>query len=150
MKWATVSGYYKIIIIIIIIIIMITIKNPGSVIVLTREEADKLGIEAKDYQQRLDIETVGPWNIVKSVKGLCVITKYIKGEGFNRFEKESMTLLGTRTMTNPRQGGYVLEGRVSIKGKKYSAYTSAIDVSIDDAYIQVGVISARYYEFPKN
>lgn len=129
---------------------MMTIKNPGSVIVLTRAEADKLGIEVKEYQQRLDIETVGPWNLVKSVKGLCVLRKYSKEKEFGNHRVEELTLLGTRTMTNPKQGGYELEGRVSIKGKKYSAFTSAIDVTIDDEYIQVGCICARYYEFPKD
>jgi hypothetical protein len=128
---------------------MITIKNPGSVIVLTREEADKLGIEAKDYQQRLDIETVGPWQIPVKVKGLCIDTLYEKDE-WGRPQKVAVTLFGQRTMTNVSQGGYELDGWVSVKGKKYSAYTSAIDVQIDDKYIQVGVIAARVTPFPKD
>ena len=129
---------------------MITIKNPGSVIVLTREEADKLGIEVKDYQQRLEVRKANPYGMVSSVKGLCVFSKYSKERECGNFKVEELTLLGLRTLTNPVQNGHEIEGRVSIKAKKYSAFTSAIDVMIDDKFIQVSVISARYYEFPKD
>lgn len=125
------------------------IRNPGSVIVLTRTEADKLGIEAKDYQQRLDIETSGPWNIPIKVKGLCVDYIYEKNK-YGKPERTGITLYGQRTMTNVSQGGYELDGWVSVKGKKYSAYTSSIDIQVDDKFIQVGVIAARVTPFPKD
>lgn len=126
----------------------IRINNPEVAIKLTKKEAKFLGINPSIKKQSLEIKTFGPWNIPFSVKGLCIFNEYIRKEEDFSPKKISVTLLPIRTMSNPKQRGYELEGRVSIQGKKYSAYTSSIMFIIDGELIEVGCIAARYFPFP--
>ena len=60
---------------------------------------------------RFDIQTFGPWYIIRSIKGLAI--------------DEHGTIYGIRTMTDCHESGYAQEGRVSIGGKKRRAFTSS-------------------------
>lgn len=117
----------------------ITIKNPDVAIKLTPEQFKELGIDIKADEIRLEVEHFGMWQIPTKAKGLCTSVKFGK---FSRVEE--ITLYGNRTMFDVRQGGYELEGRVSIQGKKYTAFTSACMFETPTGHlINVGVIHAR-------
>lgn len=62
------------------------------------------------------LKTFGPWQIPLSYKALAMSCD------FGKFAR----LYGLRTMTNIRESGYDLEGRVSIAGRKYRAFTSSM------------------------
>lgn len=83
--------------------------------VLSSEIAEKIFQNIIDDTQRLEIETYGVWGMPISVKGLAVSMDFKTG---------AHTIYGYRTMYNVKQSGYDLEGHVSIKGKKYSCFTS--------------------------
>jgi hypothetical protein len=84
------------------------IANPGSWIL---EKNPIWNIPADTNEIRFNIETIGPWSIPLRVKALAVT---LDGKVF-----------GERTMYAPKESGYQLEGRVSIGGKKYRAWTSS-------------------------
>jgi len=65
----------------------------------------------EDTEVRFDYETVGPWQVVRSLRALAVT---LDGKVF-----------GNRALSNPRESGYQMEGRVSIGGRKYRAFTSS-------------------------
>ena len=117
------------------------IKNPDYAIKLTREEAINLGINPDIEKQYGEMKTQGPWNICTSFKALCVSKTFEDCGGYK--EVTETVLYGLRTMSRPKQGGYELEGYVSIKGKKYSAFTSSQSFNIDGKAVEVSVIHAR-------
>jgi len=86
-------------------------------------------------EQRLDIETRGPWSIITKCKGLTIKQDFDTG---------TVTIYGYRTLSNTKQGGYELEGNVSIKGVKRSAFTSSHLFELENGHlIDVGVLFAR-------
>lgn len=68
-------------------------------------------------------ETRGPWGIVSRYRAPCVRLNWKQTE-YGAIV-ESITLYGWRTMGNPKESGYDLEGTVRVCGKKTSAYTSS-------------------------
>ena len=66
-------------------------------------------------ERRFEIETTGSgWNLIRKIKALAVR----KAEG-------GVTVYGDRSLNSPRESGYVHEGRVSVEGKSYRAFTSS-------------------------
>lgn len=120
---------------------MKTIKNPDYTIKLTRQEAIELGIDPTLEKQHGEMKTQGAWQICTSFKALCLSKTYDKSKMYT--EVTETVLYGLRTMSRPRQGGYELEGYVSIKGKKYSAFTSSQLFEVDGKLINVATIHAR-------
>lgn len=121
----------------------IIISNPESAIKLTEDQATSLGIDITQDEIRGDLKTYGVWNLPVSFKALCMSAKYgVKENEFLTSCLES-TIYGNRTMTNVRQGGYELEGYVSINGKKYSCFTSSQLFEVNNHLINVSVIHAR-------
>ena len=120
---------------------MITIKNPGVVIKLTTEEAINLGISPTEEKQLGEMKTYGAWNIPTSFKALCTSSIFDKKMGYT--ERSETKLYGLRTLSKVRQGSYELEGYVSIKGKKYSAFTSSQMFEVEGKLIDVCTIHAR-------
>lgn len=113
----------------------ITLKHDQK---LTIEQAIMLFGENFDFEQRLNLKTVGPWNIIYSINGLVVKTN---------FSTKELTIHGYRTMFDCRQSGYEIEGRVSIGGKKYSCFTSSELFELEDGrLIDVGIIFPRIKE----
>lgn len=115
----------------------IEILNPDVAIKLTREQAQKLGINPDLEDQRGELKTYGPWNIPVSYKALC-LTSYWEGS-----RRTKTVLIGQRTLTNAKQSGYYIDGQVSVKGKKYSCFTSDQLFEIDGKLINVATIHAR-------
>lgn len=115
--------------------------NPDVTIKLTKEQCFELGIDITQDQIRGEIETFGPWNVIKSYGALCITNEYDRTGMFTKIA--STTFFGKRKLSNIRQSGYHLEGRVSIGGKKYSAFTSDILIEVDGKLINVATIHAR-------
>jgi hypothetical protein len=121
----------------------LTISNPDVTIKLTKEQAISFGINPEVDQQLGELKTVGPWNIPVSFKAICVSAIFDRSTCL--VSKISETIYGIRTLSNVKQGGYELEGYVSINGKKYSAFTSSQLFEIDGKLIDVAVIHARVH-----
>lgn len=117
----------------------IKFENPDSTIVLTLEQAKILGINPTENNEGI-METVGMWHIIKSYKALCGSAIYTK-EGFKPCTEQ--TFYGIRTMYNIRQSGHVIEGYVSVNGKKYTCFSSSQLFEIDGKLIDVAIVRAR-------
>jgi len=63
------------------------------------------------HELRFEFETVGPWSIIRKLRGIAMT---LDGKVF-----------GERSLLNPKESGYQMEGQVSIEGKKYRAFTSS-------------------------
>ena len=118
----------------------LTFENPAVAIELTKEQAQSLGIDLTEKVQHGELETVGSWSIPVSFKALACSAKYTRVMYTKCVEK---TFYGTRTASNLKQGGYELEGRVSIEGKKYTCFTSSQLFEIEGELYNVAVIHAR-------
>ena len=118
---------------------IITINNPETAIKLTKEEAAMIGIKDPGAdQQPGEIETRGPWNVISKYKAIAIAANFGKHS-----EKTKVAIFGPRTLSDPQQSGYQLEGRVSINGDKYTAFTSSQLFEIEGHLIDVAVIFAR-------
>jgi len=118
---------------------MIEFKNPSTVIKLTLDQAQNIGIDINNPNGEL--KTVGPWGMVKSFKALCISKTYKKDSLLSKVEKT--VLHGCRTLSNPKQNGYFLDGYVSVGGKKYSAFTGSQLFEVDGKLIDVATIQTR-------
>lgn len=117
----------------------LTIQNPDVAVKLTRKQAEQFGINPDVDEVRGELKTRGMWNVPVSFKALCSTAK------FGKYSSQTeITLFGQRTMTDVRQGGYELEGRVSIGGKKYTCFTSSQLFQVEGRLINVDLIHARY------
>ena len=97
----------------------LTLKaEPGAIPISEADFLSYLAPAIGDHIGRL--ETVGPWSI--PVRFTAPAVSVVWGE-FSCME--SITLYGSRVMGNLSQSGYHMEGRVSIKGRKVSAFTSS-------------------------
>jgi hypothetical protein len=125
----------------------LTVKH-DSTIKLTVEQCNSLGIDTNADEIHGTLKTFGIWNIPVSYKALCIDTSYVNIDGL--IKPTEITFFGNRTMINIRQGGYNIEGYVSIKGKKYTCFDSSILIEVNGKLINVACISARYTKYPKN
>lgn len=94
-------------------------------------------------EKRGDIETRGPWSLISRYTALATTATWYDAPGGMRVDE--YTLYGDRTMYALKQSGYNLEGRVSIAGKKRSAFTTSILFEIIETgrLVNVAVIHAR-------
>jgi hypothetical protein len=112
---------------------------------ITAGELADLGITEKDIaagEKRGNLKTSGPWNIPVSYRAICMsmINTYPDFPSITH----NKTAYGIRTLTAIRQSGYELEGRVSIGGRKYSAFTSSQLFELPDGrLVDVAIIHAR-------
>lgn len=116
----------------------LTIKaGSGSTIITPQQFKDYITPALED--NRGILQTVGPWQIpTKFIAPVIVANSSPLGWA------ESYTLYGIRTLAECKSGLYNLEGRVSIGGRKVSAYTSSILWSVDGKkLIATAVIYAR-------
>lgn len=102
---------------------------------ISLELAKKLFGDITKDEQRLEIETRGPWSIISSCKGLTI---------WQDFTTNEIEIYGYRTLSRPRNSGYELEGYVSIAGEKRSAFTSSHLFELENGHlIDVGILFAR-------
>jgi len=116
----------------------ITISNPNSAIKLSAEQFKALGIDTQVDEIRLKTEHRGPWQIMAKCSGLCISSK------FGKFSRVLETkIFGQRTLSRVRQGGYELNGHVSVEGRSYPAFTSSQLFETEEGhFIDIGVIFA--------
>lgn len=122
----------------------LTLKAQAGATPISLEDAIKFfGQAAIDAgERRGEMVTVGPWSICRSYKALVTTATWRPVPTHDYVDE--YTLHGDRTMTNPKPGGYELEGRVSIDGKKRSCFTSSILFELPDKrLIDVAVIHVR-------
>lgn len=121
----------------------LTLKAQAGATPISLEDAIKFfGQAAIDAgERRGEMVTVGPWSICRRYKALATTATWRPGYSGG---VDEYTIYGDRTMTRPRQGGYELEGWVSIEGKKRSCFTSSILFELPDKrLIDVAVIHVR-------
>lgn len=118
----------------------LTFTNPDVTIKLTKDQAIALGINPDADKCFGEMETGGPWGVEKKFEAVCISRKYTN-EYYTKCTE--VTIYGRRTLSNLSQGGYELNGWVSINGKKYSAFTSSMIVEVDGKLIDVEIIHAR-------
>ena len=122
----------------------LTLKaNAGSTPISMEDAITFLGQDAIDNgEKRGEIKTFGPWNIITSYKALATTATWKEKPGGPYVDE--YTLHGDRTISQPKQSGYDLEGYVSIDGKKLSCFTSSIMFELPDGkLVNVAVIHAR-------
>ncbi len=73
---------------------------------------------------RGELKHVGPWQIPVSYKALAISGKTWDGE--------PMRVYGLRTLTNVRESGHDLEGKVSLHGKRYRGFTTSVLFQLPD------------------
>lgn len=67
----------------------------------------------------------GMWQILTSYKALVIADHERDVEHYGGYAK-SIRVYGWRVLQNAKESGYDLEGRVSINGKKYRAFTTSV------------------------
>lgn len=70
-------------------------------------------------EARGKLESFGPWQLPLSYTALCTSNVWANDQ------HGPLHVFGVRTLSRPRQEGHALEGRVSIGGRKYRAFTSS-------------------------
>lgn len=102
---------------------IIDITNPpaGS-IPATEEQLIALGFTPEEIaagEKRGDLKTYGPWGLPVSYRAIT------ESRDLGEYSKTTRARFWpVRTLSNPRESGYCLEGRVSLGGEKVSAFTS--------------------------
>lgn len=122
----------------------LTLKAGAGSTKISLEDATRFfGAEAiAAGEKRGAIETRGPWNICVRYTALATTATWRDAPGGPYVDE--YTLHGDRTMYAPREAGHNLEGRVSIDGRKRSAFTSSIMFELPDGrLINVACIHAR-------
>ena len=123
---------------------VIRIENPpaGSV-PATIDQLHALGLTDEDIEageKRLDSTHRGPWSICTSLRGLVERAEF---DGSRSGTKNWVEFYTPRTMGEPRESGYQMEGRVSLAGRKVRAFTSSVLFELPDGrLINCGVIFA--------
>ena len=99
--------------------------EPYAAPLLTQEQADLLF--TKEQQEsgeiRGELQTVGPWQVARSYRALCTANLWPETNSIT--SHGPLHVYGFRTLSNVRQSGYELEGRVSVNGKSYRGFTSS-------------------------
>ena len=111
--------------------------------VLTMEQANALGITSEHIasgEMRGNMETRGPWCIISSYSAIVCHRNFPE---IGSREDVTYTFWPRRKLSKARQSGYQLEGRVSIAGKSYSAFTANQLVEIDGHLVDLATIFPR-------
>ena len=111
----------------------IVLKHETGATPLSFEQAKTFLTDAEIAagEKRFEIETRGPWGQVSKVAGVAITATWI-AETFGRRYIETMTIHGPRVLANAHEMGYDMEGRVSIDGKVWRAFTSSILFELPD------------------
>lgn len=116
------------------------IQSDSSTIPITHEQLkDLLGEDnynkaIQNYSLRFKLFHFGPWQLITKIEGLAIVTSKTEN-GYN------FQLYGKRTLTNVKESGYEMEGRVSINGKKHRAFTTSYLFQLpDDILINISCL----------
>lgn len=109
----------------------------ASLVALIGEDAVNAG------ERRFAMETVEPWQIVRSIRALAVTAEWAEKPWGGR-AVTSYTFHGDQTGRQVTQPGTWSECRVSIGGKKLSAFTSSVMFKTEDGkLVDVAVLHCR-------
>jgi len=86
-------------------------------------------VDVSGGESRFEIETRGPWHQVSSVRGLAV----------THFD-DGVVVHGIRSLLNAHESGYDMEGRVSLGGKTYRAFTSSQLFLVNRKLVNVAIL----------
>jgi hypothetical protein len=92
----------------------------GTVNITPQQWCDYISPVLED--QRGELETRGPWSVPVRYSAPAVTVTWASTP---YAAMETITLWGRRTMSDPRESGYVLEGRASLGGAKRTCFTSS-------------------------
>ena len=120
--------------------ITLIIKDPDVAIKLTKVQAEFFGIDISQDIVHGELYTQGFWQIPLSFKALAIKRTYGKTT-YGMTKIDQVEIIGKRTLSNVRQGGYDLTGQVSFKGKKHAAVTSSIMIEVEGKLIDCSCIS---------
>ena len=99
------------------------LNPPAGAIPATEAQLIALGLTPEDIaagEKRGEMKTRGAWSIPVSYRAI------VETKDFGEYSTVTRARFWpARTMHAPRQSGYELEGRVSLGGKKISAFTSS-------------------------
>lgn len=92
---------------------------------------------------RFQMEERGPWRMLSKITALAISREF--GDEFRpRTPAQSgVTVYGVRSMSDPRQDGYEVEGHVSIGGKRRSAFTASQMFLVEGRLVDVAVLHVR-------
>lgn len=98
--------------------------TPGA-IKLTEAQASVLFTQAniESGERKGYLETVGPWQILKSYTALCTSNTW--DDSTYPHTHGPLHVYGMRKLYKVRQSGYELEGKVSIGGRELRGFTSS-------------------------
>jgi hypothetical protein len=124
-------------------------ENYSGCIVLNEQQMEFLGITEDTEEIRGECKTVGPWQVLRSYKALCEASEWIN-TGYGQKRRAKVTFFGVRTMGDIKECGYGIEGRVSVKGKKYTCYdTTQMFMLPSGKLVNVATIGVReIYPYP--
>ena len=92
---------------------------------------------------RFEIEHHGPWQLVSRVRGLCV-SMDMQETDYGQRITAGFYVHGVRAMSDIKESGYQLEGRVAVNGRKRSAFTGSILFErADGSLLEVACLIAR-------
>jgi len=100
-----------------------TTNPPAGAIPATEEQLAALGVTPAEIaagEKRFDMTHRDAWHVCTSLAAIAEHSEY--GE-FSRVTRARFWPV--RRMSNPRQNGHAMEGRVSIGGRKIPAFTSS-------------------------
>lgn len=104
----------------------ITIPATGGALKVTEEQWKQYLSETLE-DSRGNLETFGPWHIPVKFQAPAISIEW----GENHWPI-SYTFYGPRTLRDLKNGGYDLQGRVSISGKKVRGFTSSLLCELPD------------------
>lgn len=101
---------------------------------------DELPALLKTREMRGDMKTFGYWQTPLSYTAHATTSEWAgpPEEAFTR--NKAVTFYGKRTMTYPKESGYVLEGRASVLGRKRRAFTSSSLIDIDGTLVEIATV----------
>lgn len=90
-------------------------------------------------EMRGHMETRDPWQSISKYEAIAMEHIASDETHFSHYPDKAV-LHGVRSLLNPRESGHVLEGTVSIDGKKRRAFTSSALFLVNGKLVDVAIL----------
>ena len=100
---------------------VVSVSGFHAAIPATAEQLVTLGLTPEEItagEKRFKMSHHGPWQICAGLSAVVEIGDFTPGQ-------ERKAFFPVRAMSAPKESGYAMEGRVSLGGRKYSAFTAS-------------------------